>query len=201
VAELPYAAPSDYPVSVAAGYPEGGIARWRALVQSWLLPVPQFVVLFFVVIAAYIAALAAFFAIIFTRRYPRGIFNFLAGTGRWLVRVSGYAYFFTERYPPFSLGEEPDYPVRAEFSYPEQGIARWRPLVHSLLLIPHWIVLYVLGIVAFVCWFAAGVVILFTGSYPRALYDLILGYLRWSARVNAYAVWFTERYPPFSLSA
>jgi hypothetical protein len=189
-----------YPIDVAAGYPEDGIARWRGLVQWWLLPIPHYFVLFFVVIAAEVVAFVAFFAIIFTRRYPRRMFDFLAGTGRWLVRVSAYSYFFTERYPPFSLGEEPDYPVRAEFPYPEQGMARWRPLVHWLLLIPHWIVLYVLGIVAWVCWFAAGVAILFTGRYPRGLYDLILGYLRWQARVNAYAVWFTERYPPFALS-
>jgi hypothetical protein len=192
---------AEYPITVDAPFPEEGIDRWRALVQWWLLPLPHFVVLFFVVIAAYFAAIGAFFAILVTGQYPRGIFNFLAGTGRWLVRVSGYYYFFTQRYPPFSLDEEPDYPVRAEFPYPERGIARWRPLVHWLLLIPHYIVLGVLGIVVWVCHIAAAFSILFSRNYPPALFDLILGYLRWQARVNAYNVWFTERYPPFSLSA
>jgi hypothetical protein len=196
----PYAPPSEYPIEVQADFPER-IANWRALVQWWLLPIPHWIVLFFVIIAAYFAVIGAFFAILFTRRYPRGIFNFLAGTGRWLQRVTGYYYFTTERYPPFSLGEEPDYPVRAEFSYPEQGIARWRPLVHWLLLIPHYIVLYVLAIVAFICHVAGGFAILFTGRYPRGLFDLIVGYMRWQTRVGAYSVWMTERYPPFTLSS
>src|SRR4051794_19816879 len=90
---VPYAEPSGYPIDFQADYPER-IANWRALVQWWLLPIPQWFVLFFVIIAAYFAAIGAFFAILFTRRYPRGIFDFLAGTGRWVLRVSGY-YFFT----------------------------------------------------------------------------------------------------------
>jgi hypothetical protein len=191
----------DYPIQVHAQYPEGGIARWRALVQWWLLPIPHFFVLIFVVIAADLAILVAFFAIIVTRRYPRGIFDFLAGTGRWLVRVSGYFYFMTESYPPFSFGEEPGYPVVARFDYPEDGVARWRPIVHWLLAIPHYIVLYVLGAVAFVCHIIAGFAILFTGRYPHSLFDLILGFVRWQTRVNAYSIWMTERYPPFTLSS
>src|SRR5207244_9334349 len=114
--------------------------------------------------------------------------------------LNGYYYLMTERYPPFSLGEAPDYPIRARFEYPEAGIDRWRPTVQWILAIPHFIILYVVGIVAFVCVIAAGVVILFTGGYPRGLFDIVLGYVRWLTRAYAYGLFLTHRYPPFTLS-
>ena len=166
-----------------------------------ILAIPHYVVLSLWAIAASLVVIVAWFVLLFTARWPRGMFDFVAGTGRWAVRLSGYYFLLTERYPPFSMGEEPDYPIRAEFPYPEQGIARWRPIVQWLLAIPHLIVLYVLQIVAFVCAIAAGFAILFTGRYPRGLYDIVLGYVRWQTRVNAYYYFLTERYPPFSLSA
>ncbi|MFL5886976.1 MAG: DUF4389 domain-containing protein [Thermoleophilaceae bacterium] len=196
----PYEPPSDYPIAVEAGYPER-IANWRPLVQWWLLLIPNAIAFFFVALVAFVAVFIAWFAVIITGRWPEGLFNFVAGTGRWGVRLAGYYFLLTERYPPFSLGEEPDYPIRSRFPYPEQGIARWRPIVQWILAIPHLIVLYVLQIVAFVCAIAAGFAILFTGKYPRGLYDIVLGYLRWQTRVNAYYYFLTDRYPPFTLSS
>src|SRR3954468_16193106 len=195
-----YEPPSDYPIAVEAEYPEH-IANWRPLVQWWLLLIPNAIAFLFVALAAFVAVFIAWFAVIITGRWPLGLFNFVAGARRWGVRLAGYYSLLTERSPPFSLGEEPGYPIRSRFPYPEQGIARWRPIVQWILAIPHLIVLYVLQIVAFVCAIAAGFAILFTGRYPRGLYDIVLGYLRWQTRVNAYYYFLTDRYPPFTLSS
>jgi hypothetical protein len=192
-----------YPVGYEVGLPEGGIARWRPFLQGTLFPVlaiPHYVVLFFIWIAAFFAWVAAFFAILFTGRYPRGLFDFLAGTLRWTFRVMGFTYLFTEAYPPFSLGEEPDYPIRVRVAYPEGGIARWRPLVHWLLAIPHYIVLYFLGIGAFFAYLVVWFAVVFTRAYPPALFNFLVGYHRWQVRYAAYFAWMTEEYPPFSLS-
>src|SRR4051812_46528594 len=223
-----YEPPSDYPIAVEAEYPEH-IANWRPLVQWWLLLIPNAIAFLFVALAAFVAVFIAWFAVIITGRWPLGLFNFVAGDGRrgggpsppffplpppppppspcrggparGPVRLAGSYFLPPERSPPFSLGEEPGYPIRSRFPYPEQGIARWRPIVQWILAIPHLIVLYVLQIVAFVCAIAAGFAILFTGRYPRGLYDIVLGYLRWQTRVNAYYYFLTDRYPPFTLSS
>ena len=80
-------------------------------------------------IGAAVAILISFFATIITGRWPRGLFDFVAGTFRWIYRVYGYVYLLTDRYPPFSLAEDPGYPVRIEIPYPEPSIAggRWCP--------------------------------------------------------------------------
>jgi Inner membrane component of T3SS, cytoplasmic domain/Domain of unknown function (DUF4389) len=192
-----YGGGSDYPIDLQVDYPEGGIARWRPLIH-WLLVIPHFIVLLFLGLGVYIVDVIVFFAILITGRYPQGLFNFVAGTLRWGNRVVAYEYWMTEQYPPFSLDEEPDYPVRTRFDYPEK-IARWRVLVHWLLAIPHFIVIYFLfiaeGIILFIAWFA----VIFTRKWPRSMFDFTVGILRWRTRLIAYTVWMTEEYPPFSL--
>ncbi|MFL5912259.1 MAG: DUF4389 domain-containing protein, partial [Gaiellaceae bacterium] len=192
--------PTDYPIDVNEDYPEK-IANWRPLVQWWLLVIPSFIAYYFVLIAAFFAIIAAWFAVTITGRWPEGLFNFIAGAGRWGARLEAYYYLTTESYPPFSLGEEPGYPVRTRFDYPEAGIDRWRPTLQWIMAIPHFIVLYVLGAVALICAIVAGFAILFTGGYPRGLFDIVLGYIRWRNRVFGYAWFLTERYPPFTLSS
>ncbi len=189
---------SSYPISVEADYPQAGIARWRAFFQG-LLAYPHLFVLFFVVIGAYFALIGAFFSILFTRRYPPGIFNFVAGTMRWATRVNGFSYLMTEQYPPFSLAEESQYPIRAHFRYPENGIARWRALFQGILAFPHFIVLYLLAVAQFFAFVVAWFSILFTRNYPPGVFNFILGCMRWQTRVFGYYVWMTEEYPPFSL--
>jgi pSer/pThr/pTyr-binding forkhead associated (FHA) protein len=186
-----------YPVKLEADYPEGGITNWRPLVH-WLLVIPHFFVLFFIVIAGYFAFIGAWFSILFTRRYPPGIFNFLTGAMRWSNRVNGYNWVMTEEYPPFTLDEAP-YPIRTRFEYPEGGIARWRPFFQGFLAIPHFIVMYFLGIAAYVGYIIAFFSILFTGKYPPGVFNFIVGVMRWQTRVIAYALLMTEEYPPFSL--
>ena len=190
-------AAGGYPITLEADYPQNGIARWRPFFHG-LLAFPHLFVLFFVAIGVYFALIAAWFSILFTRRYPPGVFNFASNTLRWAIRVSGYTYWMTEEYPPFN-GQEAPYPVRAQFQYPEGGIARWRVFFQGLLAIPHFIVLWFLGIGVAVCQVWAFFSILFTKQYPPAAFNFILGVMRWQVRVWGYYLWFTEQYPPFSL--
>ncbi len=170
--------------------------RFLPLVK-WLLAFPHYVVLFFVYIGAFFAIVFSFFAVLFTRRYPRGLFDFVVGAFRWSWRVGAYIYLLTDRYPPFSLGDEPSYPARLEIAYPEEGVDRWRPLVHWLLVIPYAIVAGVLGSVAGVVAFIGVFVILFTKKLPEGMFKLILNPGRWTVRAHAYGDWLVTRYPPF----
>ena len=142
---------------------------------------------------------ATMLMILFRERYPRWWFDFALELNRFTTRVGAYLALLTDRYP--STVEEQS--VHLEIDYPdvEQDLNRWLPLVKWLLAIPHYIVLVVLGVIAFfaivVAWFA----ILFTGRYPRALFDYVVGVGRWGLRVQAYAfLLVTDRYPPFSLN-
>ena len=189
---------------------------------KWLLAIPHFVVLFFLWIALVVVSVVAFFAILFTRRFPRGLFEFNVGVLRWSWRVGFYAYsaLGTDRYPPFTLKDVSDYPARLEIDYPA-SLSRGLVLVKWwLLALPHYLVVAVFvggasatwtgigngwmwssgGLVGLLVVFA-GVVLLFTGRYPKALYDFVLGMNRWVFRVAAYTALMTDRYPPFRLDA
>src|SRR5687767_7722723 len=103
------------------GRPDSQVSRWLWLVK-WLLAIPHFIILFFLFIAFVLLTIVAFFAILVTGRYPRGIFDFNLGVIRWGWRVAFYSYgaLGTDRYPPFSLGPEPDYPATIDLEYPEE---------------------------------------------------------------------------------
>jgi hypothetical protein len=179
---------------------------------KWLLAIPHVVVLFFLWIAFVAVSLVALVAILATGRYPRPLFDFNLGVLRWTWRVGYYGYgaLGTDRYPPFSLGAEPDYPATLDIAYPEH-LSRGLALVKWwLLAIPHYIVVafFVGGEAQGSHWNAglilvlavvAGVVLLFTGRYPAPVFDLVLGLQRWVFRVTAYAALMTDSYPPFRL--
>ncbi|MGW4169160.1 DUF4389 domain-containing protein [Streptomyces chartreusis] len=186
------------------------LSRWLWLVK-WILVVPHFVVLFFLWIAFVVVSVIAFFAILFTERYPRPLFDFNLVVLRWSWRVAYYSYsaLGTDRYPPFSLGEEPGYPTRLDIVYPEH-LSRGLVLVKWwLLAIPQYIVIgFFLGGVHLGWWTGglvavltviAAVTMAFTEKYPRDLFALILGLDRWCLRVVAYAALMTDAYPPFRL--
>lgn len=136
--------------------------------------------------------------IVFRQRYPRWWFDFGRELARFGMRVGAYLALLTDDYP--STTDEQS--VHLELDYPdvEQDLNRFLPLVKWLLAIPHYIVLAVLAVVAIfailVSWFA----VVFTGRYPRGLFDYVVGVGRWGLRVQAYAILLvTDRYPPFSL--
>jgi hypothetical protein len=208
---------SEYPVQFSVDYPDRDLNRlttffriftvipiaivllalsggssysWTARDESYAFGAGVAGVLFF----------APLLLIVFRQKYPRWWFDWNLNFTRFENRVFSYLLLLRDEYP--STDEEQA--VRLEFPYPDASddLNRWLPLVKWLLAVPHYVVLFFLGIAAFVCvvisWFA----ILFTGRYPRGLFDFVVGVMRWGNRVQGYAfVLITDRYPPFRLSA
>jgi hypothetical protein len=183
-----------YPARFEISYPSE-LNRWLPLI-TWLLVIPHFIALLFVGIGALFVAVYGFFAVLFTGRWPRGAFNYLVGTFRWGYRVVAYFLLMTEAYPPFSRADDPNYPLRLNIDYPEH-VANWRPLVQWLLAIPYLFIAGVLYWLAGVLTIVAFFTVLFTKQIPRGIFELMVPGLRWNLRGNAYAVFMTERYPPF----
>ncbi len=212
-------AASTYPVRVDASL-DPHVSRWLWLVK-WLLALPHYLILVVLWVAFVAASVAAFFAIAFTGRYPRSLFDFNVGVLRWSWRVHFYTFgaLATDRYPPFTLAEVPAYPAHLEIAYPEhlsRGLVwvKW-----WLLAIPHYLVVGIfvsggtwaawrfrsasfawapdglLGLLVLI----AAIVLLTTGRYPKQIFDLVLGLNRWVLRVAAYAALMTDDYPPFRL--
>lgn len=206
-----------YPVRIE-GELDPNVSRWLWLVK-WLLAIPHYIALALLWLTVLVLTTVAFFAILVTGRYPRGIFDFNLGVFRWTWRVAFYSYaaLGTDRYPPFTLRDLPDYPARLDIEYPEQ-LSRGLVLVKSwLLAIPHYVVVGILvgggylvsradgwdtsfygGLISVLVIFS-GVAMLFTTRYPRGSFDLVVGLDRWVARVAAYVFLMRDEYPPFRL--
>lgn len=212
---------APYPARLT-GYLDSGLSRGMWLVK-WFLAIPHLILLVFLWFAFLVATVVAGFAILFTGRYPRALFDFNVGVLRWNWRVAFYAYAAagTDLYPPFTLART-SYPADFEVDYPER-LSRGLVLVKWwLLAIPHLLIvaalagttwswraettdlgttyerssgLSLLGVLVLV----AVVVLLFTGRYQRPLFDLILGINRWIYRVIAYTALMRDEYPPFRL--
>ena len=217
----PLGSASRYPARLS-GQLDPELSRWLWLVK-WVLLIPHFVVLAFLYLALAVTTLVAAIAILVTGRYPRSLFDFNVGVLRWGWRVGfyGYSALGTDRYPPFTLAKT-DYPADFDVEYPER-LSRGLVLVKSwLLAIPHLIIvaaitgnawywintadysavdvrqasgISLMGILVLI----AAVVLLFTGRYPRAIFDLLMGFNRWIYRVITYVALFRDEYPPFRL--
>ena len=229
VVALALRAPGDEEVLTVSAEPvrleaslDSPLSQWLWLVK-WLLAIPHFILLAFLWIAFVLLTVIAGVAILFTGHYPRGIFDFNVGVLRWTWRVLFYAGqggLGTDRYPPFTTGRVGEYPATLDIVYPDE-LSRGLVLVKWwLLAIPHYLVLAFIagggaswwwrdgwrsggglwsgGLVALLV-FIAAVILLFTGRYPRPLFNLIIGLNRWVFRVIAYAGLMTDRYPPFRL--
>jgi hypothetical protein len=204
-----------YPVHVRARR-DARLSRWLWLVK-WLLLIPHAVVLLFLWTAFAVLTLVAYVAVLFTGRYPRAIFEFNVGVLRWTWRVGYYGYqaLGTDRYPPFTLAEVPDYPAGLTIEQPAR-LPHWLPLLAWLFAIPHLAILgaftatptwqtqngevITTGIsVAGAAVLVLGFGLLFTGRLLPGLYDLLVGLGRWGVRVVAYLALLTGAYPPFRL--
>ena len=196
-----------YPVSIKGELTEPpSNALWLV---KWLLAIPHYIVLVFLWIAFVVVWVIAFFAILFTGKYPRGLFDFNVGVLRWTWRVGFYSYeaLGTDKYPPFTLESVDDYPADLEVPYPER-LSRGLVLVKWwLLAIPHYFVTSVFqggygrentGLVSILVIIAA-IALLFTGKYPEDIFKLVVGMNRWTYRVAAYVTLMTDEYPPFRL--
>lgn len=207
---------NPYPVRIEARLEEP-LSRWLWLVK-WLLALPHWFLLFFLWIGFGLATLAAFVVLLFTGRYPRGLFGFNVGVLRWSWRVGYYATsaIGTDRYPPFTLADVPDYPARLEVDYPETHRRGLSLIGWWLAGIPQYLIAGVLGSgtgfgfagghwsaqmpsVIGVLVLVAGVLLLIGRGYPRGIYDLVIGFDRWSIRTLAYCAFLTAEYPPFRL--
>jgi hypothetical protein len=162
---------------------------------KWLLLIPHFIILYFLQIIAGIVTFIAWFAILFTGRYPRGMWDFAVKIQIWIANVSSYFLLLRDEYPPF--GDSP-YPVQFDLVYPER-LSRGLIFIKWLLIIPHLFLLAFLGIAAYVVFILAWFAILITGRYPRGMFNFMVGLQRWGLRANLYANLLTDRYPPFSL--
>jgi len=211
---------AEYPARLN-GWLDPGVSRALWLVK-WIMVIPHLVVLFFLWFGLWIGTIVAGFAILFTGRYPRSIFNYSVGVLRWNWRVSFYAYsaLGTDRYPPFTLAAT-DYPADLEVDYPPR-------LSHGLVLVKWWLLviphLFIVAIIAGGSWgwtangmngwgtaagtgfsllgilvLIAAVILLFSGRYRRGIFDLVLGLNRWLYRVIVYAALMRDEYPPFRL--
>ncbi len=203
-----------YPARLDIEYPEEGLGRASTLFRI-ILVIPIAIVAGLLTnsfvgnsqtdeanLAVLFAAITLFgptlLMILFRRKYPRWWFDFNLELTRFTTRIIAYMSLMRDEYP--STDEQQA--VHLELDYPDadQDLNRWLPLVKWLLAIPHYIVLAVLSVAAFICVVIAWFAIIFTGRYPRGLFNFVLGVHRWSLRVGAY-MWFliTDRYPPFSL--
>jgi len=142
-------------------------------------------------------ALASWLAVLVRGRMPRWLFDFQVAFYRWANRAFGYFLLLTDRYPPF----EGDWVISYDVRYPER-VSRWKLLFWKVITaIPHFIILEFLGLGAMIVTVIAWFFILFSGRYPRGMFDYVAGVMRWGARVWAYVLSLTDEYPPFNLSA
>jgi Domain of unknown function (DUF4389) len=212
-----YRAGAVYPAALSARLDEP-LNRWLWIVK-WFLLIPHFVILAILWICVILVTIVAWFAILITGRYPRWIFDFTLGVLRWSWRVSYYSYsaLGTDRYPPFSLQREPDYPATLDVEYQEEH-SRLLTLGRLILAIPQIAIVSIFegggsgvaigrghrwefawpwsGLIDTIV-LIVGVALLFTTRYPRGLYDFVLGLNRWLFRVVVYVALMTDTYPPF----
>jgi hypothetical protein len=202
-----------YPATLSVDYPDRELNRLTSFFRL-IAVIPIAIILFLVSGAVWesgddrkwvvslsaggILFLATMLMLVFRQKYPRWWFDWNIALTRFGTRVGAYLALLRDEYP----STDEDQAVHVEIPYPDakKDLNQWLPLVKWLLAIPHYIILFFLGIAAFfaviVAWFA----ILFTGRYPKWLFDFVVGVMRWSLRVSAYAALLTtDEYPPFTL--
>lgn len=189
-------------VQVRFDYPER-LSRGILLLKTFLgllICIPHFVCLWVLFFISYIVAFISWFAVLFTGKYPKPLFDYMVGVIDWTVRLSAYLGLLRDEYPKFGLKAE--YPAGFSVTYPEKlsrGILILRLLFGWLYVgIPHCVCLYIRYILAMIVMLISWFVILFTGKLPNGMFSFISGTFRWGFNVFAYFFFLTDEYPPFS---
>ncbi|MFN8620759.1 MAG: DUF4389 domain-containing protein [Chloroflexota bacterium] len=177
---------------------------WLGMLVRMILLIPHFIVLYFVAIVAGLLAIFSWVPVLIQGRQAGIMYTFIGGYQRWSVRILSYLILMNSGYPPFSLSGEDDYRVRLEIDEGQRvnrfwGIPIIGILLRSIILIPHYIVLAILGIAAYILIFFAWVPVLFLGRQSELVYSVVGGWLRWTIRVSTYLFLLHDHYPPFSL--
>ena len=194
-----------FPLKYEVEYPETlsrGMLILKVLFGMVFVGIPHGLILYFLAIGAGIVQFIIFWAILFTGKIPRGMFDYVMGVNRWGMRVMAYMTFMTDKYPAFSLQPAEGDAVIFEMEYPE-NLSRGKLIIKILFgyfycIIPHAVVLCFIGIGVYFVIFISFWAILFTGQYPRGMFDFVLGYFRWASRVGLYFL-YPDVSPPFSL--
>jgi Domain of unknown function (DUF4389) len=189
---------APYPVQFAVEYPDRDLNRLTTGFRL-VVAIPILIVAAAISGARSVLFLPPLLLIVFRQKYPRWWYDWNLELLRFSNRIGAYLALMDDRYPSTDERQA----VTLDFPYPDakQGLNRWLPLVKWLLAIPHYIVLFFLAIAAVVLVIVAWFAILFTGRYPRGLFEFVVGVLRWGNRVTGYAFTLvTDQYPPFRLS-
>ena len=208
-AELdPEVGASDYPVDVRFT-PEGSIGRFWGIpfIGFWvrgIALIPHFIVLAFLGIAAVFLSLFTWIPVLITGRYPGWGYAIVGGYLRWGIRVMTWFYLMSGTYPPFTGGQadgqhvrvriDEDRPIGRFWGIPIVGV-----VVRAIILIPHFLVLWLLGLVAGILILFSWIPVLINGRQAGVVYDIVGGYVRWTTRVYAYLLLMSGSYPPFRL--
>jgi hypothetical protein len=185
----------SYPVTFEADYAERR-SRLSALLRL-ILVIPHAILLYIYGIAAGVLVVVAWFAVVITGRYPKGLYDFVAGFIRYYTRVLAYALLLTDPYPQFNGSDDPSYPVRMSFVGPLERYSRLKTFFRAILAIPIMVLRYVMTLLLEIGAFAAWFIIVITGRMPRGLFDLMVLANSYTARSDAYLFLLTETYPPF----
>jgi hypothetical protein len=185
-----------YPVRYEADYDEQP-DRVRTIFRL-ILAIPWFIIAYIYVLAASVVAFLAWFALLFTGRYPQGLYNFNAGVLRFLGRANAFFNLQTDQWPPFGFEEAPDYPIRVPVDPPQESYNRWKVFFRLIVGIPAMFMLslipYVSGIASFVNWLH----ITFTGRSSAGTHNALTYGLAYQVRATAYFLLMTETLPPVS---
>lgn len=175
-------------------------SRWLWLVKWCVLAVPHYPILILLYLTYPFTTVAAGVAILCTGRYPRPLFDFNVGVLRWSWRVMNYRFPMnsTDRYPPFTLASRPDYPGDLAVDYPER-LKNGAVLVKWLLAIPQILLCWSMEAPLQVLCVVAALTLLFTGTIPQGMFDLLMGIVRWRYRVAVYVSLMRDEYPPFRM--
>ena len=185
-----------HPIAYSAAYEAEGRNRLTVFFRL-IVALPWFLLALLWGLAAFVAVIIAWFALLFTGRYPQGLYDFNAGYLRFLTRVNGFVWLLTDEWPSFSGDDEPGYPVKLLIEPPKEEYSRLKVFFRIILLIPVYILSYVMSIILQVVGFIAWLVLIFTAKLPLGLYKPLRIATAYNAKALAYYMLLTEDFPPF----